>query len=80
MKLPPPQIPSPEWFDLKCRFYAVLIREGCTPEMAEEIVRERHAMYMQNEFEYRQMVEQYEKSPGPKEVSDEKGSQLAFEA
>jgi hypothetical protein len=50
MKKPAPSIPSAEWFDLKRRFYALLIREGCTPEMSEEIVRERHAMYMQNEF------------------------------
>jgi hypothetical protein len=34
--------------------------------MSEEIVRERHGMYMQNEFQYRQMVEQYEKGPDPK--------------
>jgi hypothetical protein len=66
MKKPAPSIPSPEWFDLKRRFYALLVREGCTPEMSEEIVRERHGMYMQNEFQYRQMVEQYEKGPDPK--------------
>jgi hypothetical protein len=56
--------PSPEWFDLKRRFYAVLVREGCSPEMAEEIVRERHQMNMKDEHNYRGMIERYEKQPG----------------
>lgn len=56
--------PSPEWFDLRRRFYAVLLREGADPETAEEIVRERHKMYMEDAQLYRAMLERYEKHPG----------------
>lgn len=56
--------PSPEWFDLRRRFYAVLLDEGADPETAEEIVRERHKIYMQDEHNYRGMIERYEKNPG----------------